>query len=73
MLVSQQQWQQPTVNTLLNRLLKKGAITARKDGRRYLYTAVLRRDQWRTSERTHLLDRLRSERRVAAAVVTGSA
>ena len=57
-LVSQQHWQEPTIKTLLNRLLKKGAIAAEKDGRRYLYSAVLLREQWVASESTHLLDRL---------------
>lgn len=57
-LVSQRQWQEPTIKTLLNRLLKKGAIAAEKDGRRYLYTAVLQREQWVTSESSQLLDRL---------------
>lgn len=57
-LVSQRHWQEPTIKTLLNRLLKKGAIAADKDGRRYLYTAVLQREQWVTSESSQLLDRL---------------
>jgi BlaI family transcriptional regulator, penicillinase repressor len=52
------QWQESTVKTLLNRLLKKGAINARKDGRRYLYSPVLRREQWLSSESSGLLDRL---------------
>ena len=30
-------WQEATIKTLLNRLLKKKAIRAEKDGRRYLY------------------------------------
>jgi predicted transcriptional regulator len=51
-------WQEATVKTLLNRLLKKGAISARKDGRRYLYSAVLKREQWVTQESKSLLDRL---------------
>lgn len=51
-------WQEATVKTLLNRLLKKGAIRAEKDGRRYLYSAVLAREQWVTSESKGLLDRL---------------
>jgi BlaI family penicillinase repressor len=33
-------WQEPTVKTLLNRLLKKGAVSAQKAGRRYLYSPV---------------------------------
>jgi BlaI family penicillinase repressor len=51
-------WQEPTVKTLLNRLLKKGAVSARKDGRRYLYSPVLTRDQWLSNESTGLLNRL---------------
>jgi predicted transcriptional regulator len=51
-------WQEATVKTLLNRLLKKGAISAARDGRRYLYSALLQRDQWVTSESAGLLDRL---------------
>jgi BlaI family penicillinase repressor len=57
-LVSERHWQEPTVKTFLNRLLKKGAISAQKDGRRYLYSAVLQREQWVTSESKSLLDRL---------------
>lgn len=52
------QWQETTVKTLLNRLLKKGAIDAVKDGRRFLYGAVLTREQWVSSESTSMLDRL---------------
>lgn len=51
-------WQEPTIKTLLNRLLKKGAIAAQKDGRRYLYSPVLRREEWVRDESAGLLDRL---------------
>ena len=51
-------WQAATVKTLLNRLLKKGAIAASKDGRRFLYHAVLRREDWLAAESDGLLDRL---------------
>jgi len=51
-------WQESTVKTLLNRLLKKGAISARKDGRRYLYSPVLKRKQWLSNESTGFLNRL---------------
>lgn len=53
-----QQWQEPTIKTLLNRLLNKGAIRAEKDGRRYLYSPVLQREDWLTRESKGLLDRL---------------
>ena len=41
-----QEWQEATIKTLLNRLLNKGAIEAQKDGRRYLYSPKLRREDW---------------------------
>lgn len=56
--LSEQHWQVPTMKTLLSRLLSKGAIRAEKDGRRYLYSAVLQRDEWLSSESKGLLDRL---------------
>lgn len=57
-LVSEQRWQEATIKTLLNRLLKKGALSAAKEGRRYLYTAVLKREQWVSSESTSMIARL---------------
>ena len=53
-----QDWQLATVKTLLNRLLKKGAIEAEREGRRYLYTPILARADWAQSESLSLLDRL---------------
>jgi predicted transcriptional regulator len=57
-LQSRVDWAEPTIKTLLNRLLNKGAIRARKYGRRYLYSPVLTRQQWVTEQSTGLLDRL---------------
>lgn len=51
-------WQAATVKTLLNRLLTKGAIAAEKDGRRFLYQAVLQRDTWLAQESASMLQRL---------------
>jgi predicted transcriptional regulator len=51
-------WQVATVKTLLNRLLRKGAVRASKLGRRYFYAPVLKRDQWLLQESTALLERL---------------
>jgi predicted transcriptional regulator len=51
-------WTEATVKTLINRLLKKGAIAARKDGRRYLYTPKLKRADYVAAESQGLLDRL---------------
>jgi BlaI family transcriptional regulator, penicillinase repressor len=53
-----QRWQEATVKTLLNRLLNKGAIEAQKDGRRYLYSPRLRREDWVMGESESLLARL---------------
>ena len=57
-LKNRQDWQESTIKTLLNRLLKKRAISAQRDGRRYLYSPVLQRDRWLASESKGLLDRL---------------
>ncbi len=51
-------WAEPTVKTLLNRLLNKGAIQARKEGRRYLYSPVLAREDWVQQQSAGLLERL---------------
>jgi BlaI family transcriptional regulator, penicillinase repressor len=57
-LESHAKWQQATVKTLLNRLLKKGALCARKESRRYVYSPLLTRDDWLSSESHGFLDRL---------------
>ena len=53
-----QGWTEATVKTLINRLLKKGAIAAAKDGRRYLYRPVIAREAYVDAESQGLLDRL---------------
>ena len=57
-LAGREDWQEATIKTLLNRLLKKGAIRADKDGRRYLYSPVLAREDWVLGESQGLLERL---------------
>ncbi|MCW4454654.1 BlaI/MecI/CopY family transcriptional regulator [Flavobacterium sp. MXW15] len=51
-------WAEPTIKTLLNRLLNKGAIAAEKDGRRYLYSPRVAREEWVLEESQGLLERL---------------
>lgn len=51
-------WAEATVKTLLNRLLNKGAISAGKDGRRYLYSPLVQRDAWLLEESSNLIERL---------------
>ena len=51
-------WHENTVRTLLNRLIRKGAVRAGREGRRYLYAPVLTREQWQAHESRNLLDRV---------------
>lgn len=51
-------WHENTVRTLLNRLVRKGAAQAKREGRRYLYSPVLTREAWQTRESRSLLDRV---------------
>lgn len=53
-----QDWQASTVKTLLNRLLNKGAISAERDGRRFLYSPVLAKADWIEKESESLVERL---------------
>lgn len=57
-LAHEHDWQESTVKTLINRLLKKHALSAAADGRRYLYTPTLKRDVWLRCQSSGLLDRL---------------
>lgn len=57
-LAHQRKWRGATVKTLVNRLLRKGAIRAARDGRRYLYSPVLTREQWLSDESESLVERL---------------
>lgn len=52
------EWAEPTIKTLLNRLLNKGAIQADKQGRRYLYSPVLAREEWIGQQSEGMLERL---------------
>lgn len=51
-------WQETTIKTFLNRLLKKGVIRAEYAGRRYLYAPILQRADWVDVESRSVLDRL---------------
>ncbi len=56
--LAEQSWEVSTIKTLLARLVRKRAIRARKEGRRFVYSAVLSREQWITSESEGLIGRL---------------
>lgn len=51
-------WSAATVKTLLGRLLTKGAVAHEVDGRRYLYSPAVKREDYVTGESRKLIDRL---------------
>lgn len=57
-LADSRQWRDATVKTLLNRLLNKGAIEAVKQGRRFLYSPRLDREDWLAQQSVGMVDRL---------------
>ena len=50
-------WQDATVKTLINRLLKKGAIEAATEGRRYRYRPLLQQSDFVLEESAGLVNR----------------
>jgi len=57
-LADDQNWAEGTIKALLNRLLKKNAIAAEKDGRRFLYRPLVAQGDYVHAESKGLLDRL---------------
>jgi BlaI family penicillinase repressor len=57
-LARQQAWHPRTVKTLLNRLVKKGALGFKKDGRAYLYEPLVTQHDCVTAESRSFLDRV---------------
>jgi BlaI family transcriptional regulator, penicillinase repressor len=51
-------WSEGTVKTLINRLLRKKALAATPDGRRYLYRPLVARADYVHQESRGLIDRL---------------
>jgi predicted transcriptional regulator len=51
-------WSLATVKTMLSRLVGKGAITHREDGRRFLYSPAFDREAYVSRESRRLVDRL---------------
>jgi len=52
------QWHEKTVKTLLNRLVKKQAISFEKQQRRYLYSPLLERESYTLKESKSLIKRM---------------
>ena len=57
-LETQRDWSPATVKTMLSRLIAKGAITHREDGRRFLYSPAILREAYVGSESRRFVDRL---------------
>jgi BlaI family penicillinase repressor len=53
-----QGWAEGTLKTLLGRLVKKAAVSAERDGRRFLYRPLVSRGDYLEAESQGLLDRL---------------
>lgn len=54
----ERRWTLTTVKTLLSRLVAKGAITAKPEGRKYLYAPAIERDEVAANQARGLIDRL---------------
>jgi BlaI family transcriptional regulator, penicillinase repressor len=53
-----QDWAEGTVRTLINRLMRKKAIVGQRDGARFCYRPLVRREDYVLGESQGLLDRL---------------
>lgn len=51
-------WTEATIKTLLNRLKNKGALQAEAEGRHFVYTPMLDREDWLLAESSGLVNRL---------------
>ena len=51
-------WSAGTIRTFLTRLVKKKALAATPDGRRYLYRPLIRREDYVHEQSRNLIDRL---------------
>ncbi|HEV7691951.1 MAG TPA: BlaI/MecI/CopY family transcriptional regulator [Hyphomonadaceae bacterium] len=57
-LAPRETWSEATIRTLLGRLVKKGAVEAKGEGRRYLYSPLIERSDYLHAESESLVDRL---------------
>jgi BlaI family penicillinase repressor len=56
--LTEETWTDATIRTLLNRLVRKKAVAASKDGRRFLYRPLVARGDYVHAESKSLIDRL---------------
>ena len=57
-LEEQRDWSPATVKTMLSRLVAKGALTHREDGRRFLYSPAIERDFYVGRESRRFVERM---------------
>lgn len=57
-LIGPQRWSAATVKTLLNRLMRKGAVRFEKNGRAYVYSPTLTEAEGRHTETVSFIDRV---------------
>lgn len=57
-LQKKQGWSESTIKTLIRRLVKKGVLSAKKDGRRFIYTATVSQTDMMTEATSELLNRM---------------
>ncbi|NUS99469.1 MAG: BlaI/MecI/CopY family transcriptional regulator [Sphingomonas sp.] len=57
-LEAQRGWSLATIKTMLSRLVAKGAITHREDGRRFLYSPAFERETYVGSESKRFVEKL---------------
>lgn len=55
---SRQEWTEATVRTLLFRLSKKGVVDSKRDGRRFLYSPRIAREDYVGGEADRFVDRM---------------
>lgn len=55
---AREKWKPQTIKTLIARLVKKGALKFEQDGRRYLYSAAIEREQAVATATNSFLDRV---------------
>ena len=56
--LAEQGWNEKTVKTFLNRLVKKKVVSYKKDGRRYLYSPMMQRSTFLAEESKGFLNKI---------------
>ncbi len=51
------EWSPKTIQTLLKRLVKKGAVTYQKESRVFVYTPLIKENEYLRKENAHFLNR----------------